>query len=205
MTAGPYRIFLSHSAHDRGLVEGVVSQLQAVGVEVYLYEEHSQPGRSIPEKLQEAIRNCDALVALLTPASGHRPFVHEEIGFALGVGKQAVALLTTDVTGQEGARHAAGRVHTSRPERSMGRDEQAPHVLAWSAGCAAATGRCRRSGFPARARASHCPDRRSAADRLRTLEVKQQRRLRAPGAGRTTGARCAISVHNLLDLTRGWC
>jgi nucleoside 2-deoxyribosyltransferase len=101
MTAGPYRIFLSHSAHDKGLVEGVASQLQAVGVEVYLYEEHSQPGRSIPEKLQEAIRNCDALVALLTPASGHRPFVHEEIGFALGAGKQAVALLTTDVTDQE--------------------------------------------------------------------------------------------------------
>jgi len=101
MTTGPYRIFLSHSAHDKGLVEGVTSQLQAVGVEVYLYEEHSQPGRSVPAKLQEAIRNCDALVALLTPASGHRPFVHEEIGFALGIGKQAVALLTTDVTDRD--------------------------------------------------------------------------------------------------------
>lgn len=97
MTARPYRIFLSHSAHDKGLVEGVASQLQAVGVEVYLYEEHTEPGRSIPQKLQEAIRDSDALVALLTPASGHRPFVHEEIGFALGSGKQAVALVTTDV------------------------------------------------------------------------------------------------------------
>jgi len=65
---------------------------------VYLYEEHTEPGRSIPQKLQEAIRNSDALVALLTLASGHRPFVHEEIGFALGCGKQAVALVTTDVT-----------------------------------------------------------------------------------------------------------
>lgn len=97
LTARPYRIFLSHSANDKGLVEGVAAQLQAVGVEVYLYEEHTEPGRSIPQKLQEAIRDSDALVALLTSASGHRPFVHEEIGFALGSGKQAVALVTTDV------------------------------------------------------------------------------------------------------------
>jgi nucleoside 2-deoxyribosyltransferase len=101
VTARPYRIFLSHSATDRQLVEGVAGQLHAIGVAVYLYEEHTEPGRSIPEKLQAAIRESDALVALLTPASGHRPFVHEEIGFALGCGRQAVALVTTDVTDRD--------------------------------------------------------------------------------------------------------
>jgi hypothetical protein len=93
-----YRIFLSHSAHDLQLVQGIKTQLQAVGIEVYLYEEHSEPGRSITDKLQQAIRERDALVALLTSASGRRPFVHNEIGYAIGVGKPAVALVTPDVT-----------------------------------------------------------------------------------------------------------
>ncbi len=73
------------------------AQLDAVGVAVYLYEEHSEPGRSIPDKLQEAIRDCDALVALLTPASAVRSFVHDEIGYALGQGISAVALVTPGV------------------------------------------------------------------------------------------------------------
>lgn len=92
-----YSIFLSHSAADGPLVAGIRAQLEAIGIGVYLYEEDIQPGRSIPEKLQQAIREQDALIALLTPASAMRSFVHHEVGYALGRGKPAVALVTTDV------------------------------------------------------------------------------------------------------------
>jgi nucleoside 2-deoxyribosyltransferase len=97
-TGQSYGIFLSHSADDSHLVLGIKAQLGALGVAVYLYEEHAEPGRSIPDKLQEAIRQCDALVALLTPASATRSFVHDEIGYALGLGITAVALVTPGVT-----------------------------------------------------------------------------------------------------------
>jgi hypothetical protein len=93
----PYRIFLSHSADDSDLVQGIRAQLRAIDIAVYLYEEHTEPGRSIPEKLQQAIRESHALVALLTPASAARSFVHDEIGYALGQGKPAVALVTPGV------------------------------------------------------------------------------------------------------------
>jgi nucleoside 2-deoxyribosyltransferase len=93
----PYRIFLSHSARDLALVLAVKSQVEAIGVSVYLYEEHSAPGEALTQKLQQAIREHDALLALLTPNSAPRSYVHQEIGFALGKGKPAVALVVPGV------------------------------------------------------------------------------------------------------------
>jgi uncharacterized membrane protein YgcG len=98
LRSNKYSIFLSHSAADAALVAGIQAQLEAIGIGVYLYENDVQPGRSIREKLQQAIRDQDALVALLTPSSATRSFVHDEIGYALGREKPAVALVTPDVT-----------------------------------------------------------------------------------------------------------
>lgn len=95
-----YRIFLSHSERDRQLVDGIKAQVEAIGISVYLYEDHAEPGRSIPDKLQQAIREHDALVVLFTANSASRAFVHHEVGYAIGQGKPAVALVTPDVPGE---------------------------------------------------------------------------------------------------------
>lgn len=92
-----YGIFLSHSASDLALVQGIKSQVEAIGVEVYLYEEHSAPGEALTPRLQQAISKQDALVVLLTPNSAPRSYVQQEIGFALGRGKPAVALVAPGV------------------------------------------------------------------------------------------------------------
>ena len=92
-----YKVFLSHSALDAELVAGIKAQIEALGIVVYLYEEHSEPGRSVTAKLQEAIRTHDALLALVTPSSASRTYVHQEIGYALGQGKPAVAIVTPGV------------------------------------------------------------------------------------------------------------
>lgn len=95
-----YKVFLSHSAHVAELVAGIKAQIEALGISVYLYEEHSELGRSVTAKLQEAIRDHDALLALVTPSSASRPYVHQEIGYALGQGKPAVAIVTPGVDEQ---------------------------------------------------------------------------------------------------------
>ena len=95
-----YRVFLSHSALDGELVAGIKAQIEVLGISVYLYEEHSEPGRSVTAKLQEAIRTSDALLALVTPSSASRTYVHQEIGYALGQGKPAVAIVTPGVDAQ---------------------------------------------------------------------------------------------------------
>jgi TIR domain len=95
-----FSIFLSHTSADLPLVTTIKGQVEAVGIKVYLYEEHSAPGRALTQRLQEAIREQDALVALLTPASVPRSYVHQEIGFALGRGMPAVALVVPGVEPQ---------------------------------------------------------------------------------------------------------
>jgi hypothetical protein len=92
-----YGIFLSHTAQDLDLVQGIKAQVEAIGVRVYLYEEHSAPGEALTPHLQRAIREHDALVVLLTPNSAPRSYVQQEIGFALGRGKPAVALVAPGV------------------------------------------------------------------------------------------------------------
>jgi hypothetical protein len=92
-----YGIFLSHSAEDLTLVRGIKSQVEALGIRVYLYEEHPTPGERLTPRLQAAIAAQDALVVLLTPTSAARSYVQQEIGFALGLGKPAVALVAPGV------------------------------------------------------------------------------------------------------------
>lgn len=93
-----YGIFLSHSAQDGELVRGIKAQVEAIGVRVYLYEEHGSPGQALTPRLQRAIADHDALVVLLTPSSAPRSYVQQEVGFALGRGKPAVALVAPGVS-----------------------------------------------------------------------------------------------------------
>jgi hypothetical protein len=92
-----YKVFLSHSARDAALVAGIKAQIEVLGIAVYLFEEHAEPGRSITSKIQDAIRTHDALLALVTPSSSTSGYVHQEIGYALGQGKPAVAIVTPGV------------------------------------------------------------------------------------------------------------
>jgi hypothetical protein len=87
-----YSIFLSHSARDLPLASAIKGQVEAIGVSVSLYEEHPAPGESLTQKLQQAISEHDGLVALRTPNSAPRSYVHQEIGFARGKMKPAIAL-----------------------------------------------------------------------------------------------------------------
>lgn len=116
-----YKVFLSHSAQDAELVAGIKAQIEALRITVYLYEEHSELGRSVTSKLQEAIRTHDALIALVTPSSASRPYVHQEIGYALGQGKPAVAIVTPGVDAQVLAMLSEGEyVHLDPASPLMG-------------------------------------------------------------------------------------
>jgi hypothetical protein len=58
------------------------------------------PGRPLAEKVAAAIRECDCLVPILTPASVPTQWLNQEIGFATALGKQVVALVDKDITAQ---------------------------------------------------------------------------------------------------------
>jgi hypothetical protein len=88
-----YRLFISHSAADGAVVESLQAHAEAIGFSTYLYERESEAGNSLSGKIQSAIRASDAVLALLTDATAASAYVHQEIGYALGLRKLVVPLV----------------------------------------------------------------------------------------------------------------
>jgi hypothetical protein len=90
-------VFLSHSAADAELVRKVANHAQPLEVSTYAYEDDPQAGRPVASKLEERIRNADALIVLLTRNSQHRPSVHTEVGIARTLGKPIIPVIEIGV------------------------------------------------------------------------------------------------------------
>lgn len=88
-----YKVFFSHSASDGAWAKWIAGQAQLVGIEVYLYEHDPQPGFPIAAKVQQRIRNSDALVVLLTPSGQASPYVQQEVGYAEAAGRLIIPLV----------------------------------------------------------------------------------------------------------------
>jgi len=88
-----YKVFLSHSASDGRWAKWIAAQAQLVGIAVYLYEHDPQPGTLIAAKVQQQIRDSDALVVLLTPLGHASPYVQQEIGFAEAAQKLIIPIV----------------------------------------------------------------------------------------------------------------
>jgi hypothetical protein len=92
-----YNIFLSHSTSDREWASWIKGQATPLGIEVYLFEHDPRPGTYIADKVQQAIRMCDAVIVLLTPHSQASPYVQQEIGFAQAAQKTVIPLVWPNV------------------------------------------------------------------------------------------------------------
>ena len=92
-----YKIFISHSGADRQWVEQIDVIAKNSGIDTYLYEHDPQPGKSVAEKVKQAIQNSDALVVLLTYNSQFSPYVQQEIGFAEARGMRIIPLVQPSI------------------------------------------------------------------------------------------------------------
>ncbi|MHB1475426.1 MAG: toll/interleukin-1 receptor domain-containing protein, partial [Dermatophilaceae bacterium] len=76
------------------LARQIKEHIETLGdVSIFLFQDHMEPGQESYDKVQKAIEEADALVALLTPNSTPSPDVNQEIGFSLGQKKLTVALV----------------------------------------------------------------------------------------------------------------
>lgn len=71
----------------------VRSQAEALGISVYLAEHDVQPGAVLADKVDEAIRRCQAVIVLITTASLNSAFVQQEIGLARAYGKPLIPMV----------------------------------------------------------------------------------------------------------------
>lgn len=86
-------IFLSHASADIELARKVQAYAKPFAVETYVYEDDATPGAPLARKLEDRIRDSDAVLVLLTKNSRHKPSVHAEIGVARGLGKFIIPVI----------------------------------------------------------------------------------------------------------------
>ncbi len=81
-----YKVFISHSTRDQGLVISLANLLSKYGAKVFVAEWYLTPGKPIEKKVFEQIENSDCVVVLLTQNGMRSNWVHQEIGYALKTG-----------------------------------------------------------------------------------------------------------------------
>lgn len=78
------KVFISHSSRDEALVSKVVSYLEKAGFEVWYEEREVLPGDNPGEKIDQGLRESDAMVVLLTSdALRQFPVIRPYIQYAL--------------------------------------------------------------------------------------------------------------------------
>jgi hypothetical protein len=78
-----YKVFISHSTRDQGLVIALANLLSKFGVEVFVAEWYLAPGECLDKKVFEQIERSDCVIVLLTRNGLRSNWVQQEIGYAL--------------------------------------------------------------------------------------------------------------------------
>jgi hypothetical protein len=91
----PYSVFVSHSMkqEDLAIVYEADRDARARGINCYIAERDWQLGKSLPSKIDNAIRTCDCFVAFLTNGGAHSAWVQQEIGHAVGCKKLRILVV----------------------------------------------------------------------------------------------------------------
>jgi len=77
-----FRVFISHSVADLGLVYQLKHWLELNSIETYLAELYPQPGISLADKVARAIEQSNCVIALISRDGGRSKWVNQEIGYA---------------------------------------------------------------------------------------------------------------------------
>ena len=88
-----YKVFLSHSTHDWGLVISLSNLLSQFGIEVAVAEWYLTPGEQISQRIFQKIKECDCVVVLLTKNGMRSKWVQQEIGHGLSMTKPIIPLV----------------------------------------------------------------------------------------------------------------
>lgn len=88
-----YKVFISHSVRDQGLVISLANLLSKFGVEVFVAEWYLALGEPLDKKVFEQIRKSDCVVALLTRNGVRSNWVQQEVGYSLQCNKSVIPIV----------------------------------------------------------------------------------------------------------------
>lgn len=94
-----FSVFLSHSVgeSEEKVIESLASQLTGQGTSIYVAERDTTPGRSLSQKIQNAIMRSDVVLVLVTEKGSRSAWVNQEIGYAVAKGKTVIPILERGV------------------------------------------------------------------------------------------------------------
>ena len=87
----PYRIFISYSHADLALAERLQAYLAAINTMPVLDKDISV-GMRFSEEIRTKISYAHVFISILTKRSKMSPWVHQELGYALGLGLPVLPL-----------------------------------------------------------------------------------------------------------------
>ena len=87
------KVFISHSPVDGKLAKRVAALLQEAGLDVWEAGNEILPGDNWADKIAQGLKESEAMVVLLTPASLTSTGVNREIEYALGTKKYSKRLI----------------------------------------------------------------------------------------------------------------
>jgi TIR domain/Phage integrase family len=83
------KVFISYSFDDKDIMEKIILSLNIRNIEYYTAEHDTQYGKPLTAKIQNAIKDSDALIAVITKDHSSSS-VDQEVGFALNAGIQVI-------------------------------------------------------------------------------------------------------------------
>jgi TIR domain len=88
-----YKVFISHSTSDIGLVTTLAHSLQKLEVDVFVADWYLSPGESLEKKIVDEIQRADCVIVLLTKNGIRSNWVHQEIGCSLQYKRPLIPLV----------------------------------------------------------------------------------------------------------------
>ncbi|HEU4835744.1 MAG TPA: TIR domain-containing protein [Pyrinomonadaceae bacterium] len=95
----PFRVFISYAHEDRNAVEVIDIILRGEGL-VPVWDREIKPGTSFTDAIKKQIATAHVFMPLLTLTSENNPWVHQEIGFAVGIDVPVLPLVLDQLPGE---------------------------------------------------------------------------------------------------------
>lgn len=94
-----FRVFLSYSHKDIGVVERIAGILEKNGLEP-LWDKHIASGYRFHDQIQTFIAHAHVFLPVITSASSKRGWVHQEIGYAMALNVPVIPVTFGELPGE---------------------------------------------------------------------------------------------------------
>lgn len=93
----PFKVFISHATIEDGLlVNWIAEALDRLHIRAFVYERYQRGGQNRFEVIKSHIRICPYFLVVLTVDGIASQWVNQEIGYAVGVGKELIPIVEVD-------------------------------------------------------------------------------------------------------------